>query len=257
MNPEDLFFGFTDDDFNWLDLLAGAGSIGGDLGGWLFDTDTGQFVPADGIDPALIDTLDYPVSNVSGGPTGTSLSDQLRSREADVNTPGSEPFHGLTADPMSIASGSMDWGKALSGLGGLGSALGKGLSGLAGNTPGLLGVNGGPISTALSAPSLGGVAGAGGMMASTSGGGDFGGGPPSVHAPDQVRLGMTDPITAALMHLQADPGTRIAVQSPLPMREPIPFTPLTITQPTPSGPMAAAPAPRLSGLQRLALERLG
>ena len=81
------FSGLLDDmpDADWAALLADMdfGDFGGDL---LFDTDTGQFVDAATVNPADIVDMDFgdlPVGNVPGGPTGTSLSDQLRSQTAD------------------------------------------------------------------------------------------------------------------------------------------------------------------------------
>ena len=113
-----------------FDFSGGSGDI--DLGGgdWtaalnlgdfgtadlVLDTVTGEMVDASSVDPNEIANVQAP--NVSGGPTGTSLSDQLRSRAVDPTTPGSERFDwNAMADPSaSIASaggGVSDWLKAL------------------------------------------------------------------------------------------------------------------------------------------------
>ena len=111
---------FGGDDVDWS-ALAGAGD---DFGDMVLDTFTGEMVDASSVDPNEIANVQAP--NVSGGPTGTSLSDQLRSRAVDPTTPGTEPFDwNAMADPSaSIASaggGVGDWLKALAqGLGGLG-----------------------------------------------------------------------------------------------------------------------------------------
>ena len=100
-------------------------------------------------------------------------------------------------------------------------------------------------------------------------------GQPDVSRPDIARVGemsqpalsrpdilggarMQDPISAAYAHLQGlDAGLRVGPQAPIPMSEVPKFSPLAITLPSPTmGAVQGAPA-RISGLQRLLLEKLG
>ena len=239
-------------DWNLLDSLANIGFDAGDLGDLFLDTETGQFVDPSMVDPADLigDFGGLPEANVPGGPTGTSLSDQLRSREVDPYTEGSEDFDwAAMADPSaSIASADGGWGKAIAqGLGSALGGLGKGLTGLGGAPVG----DGG----------LGGLGGGGGVMG--GGGGSVPGlqGPVDVPGlPGLIRAGQQEPIGAAYTSVTPTPRAQFGMQAPVdPGREPVRFTPLQI--PTASGapvPMAGVGStPRLSGLQRLALERLG
>jgi hypothetical protein len=297
---EDFNFGDiapeTFDPNAWTDLLANFGLDSGSE--MLFDTLTGQWVDAAGIDPSLIDdamglfgdSTDFgdsaDVGNVSGGPSGTSLSDTLRSRAADSQTEGTEAFDpSRMADPSaSIASAQegsgSDWMKALAkGLAGMLPAATRGLSGLLQQSPtGPLG--GGSGVGMMSAPGLSGLASGGGGMV---GAGSYGtssapnvgglsslasglGAGGSISEPTMGTLGLSgsmrpdeqSPIQAVLSRLQAE-AQRVGLQGPVdPGKEPVRFTPLTI-QLDGARPIQATQGgqPPLTGLQRLALERRG
>jgi len=260
-----------DGDWSWLDALANTGFDAGDLGDFMyFDTDTGQFVDASMVDPASVTDLDLSGSGSgpidfggTGGaldtsPISTSTSDQLRSLQADASTPGSEPFNAANmADPSASIASADDGsglGKYIKALaGGLGSALtgaGGGLSGLAGGNAGMGALTGLPGIPGLTNASLerAGTPGMGGMTDA--------GGLPGLQG--LVRPAMQDPVSAALMRLQADPGARLGLQAPVDAGPPpVKFTPLQVPGAA-SPPMAGAvPQPRMSGLQRLMAERMG
>jgi len=89
---------------------------------------------------------------------------------------------------------------------------------------------------------------AGGMMDGGSGGSLQG----------VPRMANADPVTAALMHLQSDPGPRAGLQAAIDAGPAPPkFTPLTLPPTAPSMPGAAGAQQRISGLQRLLQERFG
>jgi len=267
-----LGFDFAAPDPDWLDALSGLGAPG-DLGDFMyFDTDAGVFVDGSTVDPSqVVDMYGSPsgvdpndpsaasaAPNAFGGPSGTSLSDQVRSRAADSMTDGTQPFDAANmADPSASIASADDSGlgkyiKALAG--GLGSALtgaGGGLSGLAGGNAGIGALTGLPGIPGLTAAGLdrAGTPGMGGMTDA--------GGLPGLQG--LVRPGMQDPVTAALMRLQADPGARLGLQAPVdPGPPPVKFTPLQVPVAGPVPPMAGAvPQPRMSGLQKLMAERMG
>jgi len=249
-------------DWDLLDSLANIGFDAGDLGDLFLDTETGQFIDPSMVDPADLigDFGGLPEANVPGGPTGTSLSDQLRSREVDPYTEGSEDFDwAAMADPSaSIASADDGWAKAIAqGLGSALGGLGKGLTGLGGLPVGDGGLGG------LGGGAGGGLGGGGGSVPGLQGPVDVPG------LPGLIRAGQQEPLGAERVRGQADaalasltPAQRAALGMTPPIDrgpDPVKFTPLQI--PTASGapvPMAGvAPAPRLSGLQRLISERLG
>jgi hypothetical protein len=125
-------------------------------------------------------------------------------------------------------------GVGTDGLGGLNSLLARiqDPGGVSGGGGGVLGMQGGGFSTPLAADAGAGVSGG--------------------------ELGMQGGINAILSRLQADPGASVALQAPIdpgpvPM---LPFTPLVLPAPSGAAP-TAPPPPRMSGLQRLMLERLG
>jgi len=281
-----------DTDWSWLDELANLGFDAGDLGNLVLDTETGQLVdiatlsPQDlaeldmagspaGVDP-LGERMSPPVANVPGGPSGTSLSDQLRSRAADPITQGTEDFDpSAMADPSaSIASaeqpgvgsakGLSDWlaglGAPYKGLAGLGADPGGGLRlpGLGGmmspETAPLIGARseGGPSGGA--SPALLGVPSVGVPdLGAVSGGGLPNLGPAS-------RLG--DPSGLAdVLRVAATGGFgggAIPMQGPIDAG-PIPpkFQPLVLPNSPPMAGGAAPGAPPMSGLQRLLQERRG
>jgi len=254
------------EDWSWLDAIANTGFDAGDLGGDLFfNTDTGEFLDASMVDPASVTDLDLSGSGSGpidfGGtgaldtsPVSTSTSDQLRSLQADASTPGTEPFNAANmADPSaSIASASgLGSGEAKALASGLADAFKPAAGGLAGlanagigaltGLPGIPGLTNASLDRA-GTPGMGGMTDAGGL--------------PGLQG--LVRPGMQDPVTAALMRLQADPGARLGLQAPVdPGPPPVKFTPLQMPVTGPMPTMAGAPAPRMSGLQRLALERMG
>jgi len=253
------------EDWSWLDTIANTGFDAGDLDSLYFNTDTGQFVDSSMVDMSQVQDLNA-ASGMSGTDPGpllpsaisTSTSDQLRSLEADPNTPGSEPFNAANmADPSASIASADDGsglGKYIKALaGGLGSALtgaGGGLSGLAGGNAGMGALTGLPGIPGLTNASLerAGTPGMGGMTDA--------GGLPGLQG--LVRPGMQDPVTAALMRLQADPGAKLGLQAPVdPGPPPVKFTPLQVPVAGQAPPMASAPQPRMSGLQRLAMERMG
>lgn len=259
------FDDFSGGDYGWLDALANLGADAGDLGNMVLDTVTGELVDISTLSPQ--DLADLDAEGLTGGgsgqfnlgPSSTSTSDHLRSLQADPTTPGSEPFNwDAMADPSaSIASagGGSDWAKAIAqglgnALGGLGSGL-KGLGGLAAPAPGgsLPGLSGMGTASTPSAPGLPSAGGIGGLSLPDAG---SVGGLASLGRP-----GMQDPISAALMQGQARMSP-FAMQTPIdPGPAPRPFTPLALPTAGAGVPMAQAPIQRLSGLQRLALERLG
>ena len=237
------------EDWSWLDAIANTGFDAGDLDSLYFNTDTGQFVDSSMVDPAS-------VTDLASSPISTSTSDQLRSLEADPNTPGSEPFDPANmADPSASIASASGLGSGIKALaGGLADALkpaggqGGGLAGLANagigaltGLPGIPGLTNASLDRA-GTPGMGGMTDAGGL--------------PGLQG--LVRPAMQDPVTAALMRLQADPGARLGLQAPVDAGPPpVKFTPLQVPGAA-SPPMAGAvPQPRMSGLQRLMAERMG
>ncbi len=253
-------------------LLTDVGDFGGDSTEWFVDSATGELVTAE----QAAQLADLDLSGSGSGPLGGdftgsldttpssgSTSDMLRSLQADPSAPGRESFDwAKMADPSaSIASaGNTDWMKALaqglkSGMGLLGAGSGAGgLAGLANggggampSMPGLMGAGDSRVSAPLGMDMARvGAAGGADVPAGGSGGG-LGG------------LGMQGGISALLSHLQADPGTRLGLQAPVDAGPtPRPFTPLVIPTAGPvGGPMAQASSPRISGLQKLLMERFG
>ena len=252
-----------------------------------FDQDFGD-APLD-FDPAL-DMGDFGDLPLADSPISRSTSDMLRSMEGapeGTMAPGREKFDWTKmADPTaSIASaGGPNWAKLLAqglqaGLGALGSGLG-GRAGAGGgddgrearaglpSLPGMMGAPDVRISAPdaadwarVSAPGAADVPRVGGLESFTP---QLGGldalGVPRLGGPGGLdRPGMQEGINAILARLQAaDPGARLGLQGPIdPGPIPRPFTPLVIPT-TPGGaPMAQGAGPRMSGLQRLLLERLG
>jgi hypothetical protein len=241
-------FGDTSDWGDWFGETGALGFNPEDFGltgdDWFLDQETGDLVSGDEMraimsgSPSGVDPSDFgdsaPVGNVSGGPTGTSLSDQLRSRAADSMTQGTEPFNwDAMADPSaSIASaGGTDWTKALmaglkglSGLmsgGGAGGGLLKGLTDTGGGggvgttglpgimsagTPQVGGVGAPDIARAVSNLTPPGVPGLDITRPTSVAGADL------MRAPSAPGLGMQDPVSAALMRLQAEGGGRVGLQ---------------------------------------------
>lgn len=244
---------------DWGALQGLTDAVGPDL---VLDTVTGQLVDASTIDPAEI--ADYgatePGFEQPASPASPSKSDFLRSREDDRSTPGTETFDpNAMADPSaSIASAtSSPWLKSLAqGLGNLlpGTGTAKGLTSLVGQGEG--GVSPGPGVGLMSSSTPGG----GAPLTAGSGFGGQGGlaslaGMGLSAAP---QFGGQDGLSAALSHLQADPGTRIPMQGAIDAGPPpVKFTPLQMPGPGGGVPMAAQPVPRLTGLQALLQERRG
>jgi hypothetical protein len=204
------------------------------------------------------ETTDYPVSTRGS----TSLSDQIRSREADPYTAGTEPFdYNAMADPtasIESAGGGSNWLKDLAGLlkagSGLAGSLGHPSSALAGLMHPSTGMpnpySGGGRGELLGGGGLGGGGGAGAGRADISGlsgvpalgaiptVGDTGAGAISAQNPmAQGQPGYApSPQQSALASLSAAGGS--------------PFTPLYMPAPTP-GNIVVTPQQRVSGLQRL------
>jgi len=149
---------FSDLPDNLVDMMN-SGDLTADLFGSadqftpMFDDNLAEMLGA-GINPGTGEFWDVP--NVPGGPTGTSLSDRLRSEAGGGSAEdiGNAPFSGLTADPYSSIP--FDWWKlAKDALGGLAAGT-KGLGGGAGGG----GLPGGEVSAeARRAP--GGITGGG------------------------------------------------------------------------------------------------
>jgi hypothetical protein len=260
--------------WDWLDEIINLGADAADVGGdqvldlvntgadagggdWFFDTATGELVTAD----QMQQIMDLDLSGSGSGPLGsdftgaldtspisTSTSDMLRSIEGSspgTTAPGREPFDwNAMADPSaSIASaGSSDWTKALA------QGLSNALGGLSGGLKGLQGDGSGGVPSGGSLP---------GMLGGGSPNvlGDLGGG----GLQGLLRAGDQGPIGAAYSETTPNPSAKYTMQSPIDAGPaPRPFTPLAL--PTAGGgvPMAGqSSAPRMSGLQRLLLEKLG
>ena len=186
--------------------------------------------------------------------------------------------------PFNASSGS-DWGKAiaqglsnaLGGLGGglssLGSPSAGGGGGLAGGTPlpaMMSGAGGGVGGGGIGVPGLQGpvdVPGLQGLIRPDMQGAMPGIGLPrgqaeagiGMGAPAQAAFAQVSPAQAAFAQLSPEQRAALGMQAPIDRGpDPVKFTPLQMPVPGGAMPMAgAAPAQRLSGLQRLALERLG
>jgi hypothetical protein len=246
----------------------------GDVGEWYLDTATGDLVSADEMQAIM----DLDLSGSGSGPVGDVLGPQNYDWDAaSLGEPGAgfaTPDQIAATAPYNASSGLGlgDWAKALAQ--GLSKALGSLGGGLGGPGAGG-GAGGGGL------PMSGGL---GGMMSGDAGVGGGGGGVPGMQGPQDVSglQGLVRPGTqealaalqrgdvgAALQRGQAEaalaqmtPAQRaqLGMQSPIDRGpDPVKFTPLAM--PTQGGPMpmagSAPPAQRLSGLQRLALEKLG
>jgi len=256
--------------------------FGGTFGDIFFDTDTGTFLDASQVDPSMV--MDLDMSGSGSGPVGEVFGPQNYDWDAaaagETGAGYATPEQVAATAPFNASSGS-DWGKALAqglskALGGLGgglSSLGSpgagGGGGLVGGTPMpamMSGAGGGGGGGGISVPGLQGpvdVPGLQGLvrpgMQEALGGatgmprglGDVGaslGGAPQFSAAQ-----------AAFAQLSPEQRAALGMQAPIDRGpDPVKFTPLQMPVPGGAMPMAgAAPAPRLSGLQRLALERLG
>ena len=248
----DVFGGAADD------LIGGGGDVFGGASDAVFDTWTNTWV-----DPGTLLEQTDPGSQLTGlapgGPTGTSLSDQIRSEAMDSATPGTEPFNPLNmADPSASieSTGYSDWQKAaaqsLKGLlGGLGTSLTDSAR-RAGGVPALSLPSGNPMSaTAVPGLSAGSAGPSLGLMGSSAGSPSESGLPGALGLPSDRAIG------AALARLQAEAPGRVGIQGPIDAgRIPAAFTPINMAAPA-SAPIAPAAPQYLSGLQRLALERRG
>ncbi len=290
----------ADGDWNWEDLTNLFGDVAGDLSNMVLDTQTGQLVDIATLSPQDLADLDMsgspsgsdpsesfgpsaPGRGAPGGPTGTSLSDQIRSEMADPNymPPGSEPFDpNAMADPSaSIASADAlngnGWMKALAqglgnALGGLGGSL-KGLPGLGADTggglraPNVPGMMSASVPGFDGAPTMGAIpsgAGGSGLLGTPDGGGlaGLGGLGRLQDAPGAAAVQGSPALQAAVAALLRDQASanRLPSQGPIDAGPAPPkFSPLMLPVAGPAPAMAQAPQPRMSGLQRLALERLG
>jgi len=268
----DVPYGSTVPDY-YINPSAVAGDVGGDV--YTPDMAYGAMSGSTG------NTMeDWQIVN----PNNVSTSDILRSRVMETNPAGSEPFHGLTADPLSSIPSSggniPDWLKAAAQMagnfakgafGGAGGGAGGGMDpnllaalGRGGGVPGVgpagtpqyLGVGGIPQGgEGQMAPggALGNVPGAGNF-----GGGGAGGGGNQQYGSPGMAQGLPTPQIGTAASPYGQPQTYGAPGSPnlppgtpgSPMMPGHPFTPMMI--PLPQAPLYPGVQQQpMSGLQRL------